>query len=171
MHNMENLRALWHCFQPANGPFENLEELYLSDCPQLTSLFTYVVARCFVQLKTLEITKCDGLKHILADDDKMKKSQGEFTTGHPVQIFQNLREVKVNGCRELKDIFSTGVVRGLAQLKVLKIKECNMLDQIFGDIDPLASGIKKELVETVEEGSKRGSEPFPRFANAIRKEL
>ncbi|ESW25044.1 hypothetical protein PHAVU_003G002700 [Phaseolus vulgaris] len=153
MHNMENLRALWHCFQPANGPFENLEELYLSDCPQLTSLFTYVVARCLVQLKTLEITKCDGLKHILADDDKMKKSQGEFTTGHPVQIFQNLQEVKVNGCRELKDIFSTSVVRGLAQLKVLKIKECNMLDQIFGDIDPLASrDKKKELVETVEEG-------------------
>ncbi|XP_068462019.1 uncharacterized protein [Phaseolus vulgaris] len=153
MKNMKNLRALWHCFQPANGPFENLKMLYLSGCPRLTSLFTYVVAQHLVQLKILNITRCDGLKHILVDDEKTEKSQGEFTTGHPVQIFQNLQEVEVNRCRELKDIFSTSVLRGLAQLKVLKIEECNMLDQIFGDIDPLTYQDKKEeLVEIVEEG-------------------
>jgi len=84
MKNMKNLRTLWHCFHPANGPFENLEKLYLSNCPRLTSLFTYVVARCLVQLKILYIIRCDGLKHILVDDDKTEKSQGEFTTGHPV---------------------------------------------------------------------------------------
>ncbi|KAK8470580.1 hypothetical protein PHAVU_003G002926 [Phaseolus vulgaris] len=153
MNNMKSLRALWHCFQPANGPFENLEELYLSDCPRLTSLFTYVVARCLVQLKILKISECDGLKHILADDEKREKNQCEFTIGHPVQIFQNLQEVEVNRCRELKDIFSTSVLKGLAQLKVLNIQECNMLDQIFGDIDPLTYQDKKEeLAEIVEEG-------------------
>nr|XP_007153055.1 hypothetical protein PHAVU_003G002800g [Phaseolus vulgaris]ESW25049.1 hypothetical protein PHAVU_003G002800g [Phaseolus vulgaris] len=154
MNNMKSLRALWHCFQPANGPFENLEELYLSDCPRLTSLFTYVVARCLVQLKILKISECDGLKHILADDEKREKNQCEFTIGHPVQIFQNLQEVEVNRCRELKDIFSTSVLKGLAQLKVLNIQECNMLDQIFGDIDPLTYQDKKEeLAEIVEEGT------------------
>jgi len=152
MNNMKNLRALWHYFQPANGSFENLEKLYISDCPLLTSLFTYVVARCLVQLKILYISGCDGLKHILADDEKTEKSQGEFATGHPIQIFQNLQEVEIYRCKELKDIFSTSVVRGLAQLKELKIRECNMLIQIFGDIDPLAYQDEKELVEIVEEG-------------------
>ena len=60
--------------------------------------------------------------------------------------------MKIWRCRELKDIFSTSVVRGLAQLKVLKIQECNMLDQIFGDINPLAYQDKKELAELIEEG-------------------
>ena len=143
--NMENLRALWHCLQPANGPFENLENLYLSDCPRLTSLFTYVVARYLVQLKTLKITRCHGLKHILADDDKMEKSQGEFTTGHPIQIFQNLQKVEVNSCGELKHIFSASIVRG-------EINKCHMLDQIIGDNVPSADRDKKELDEIIEEG-------------------
>jgi len=152
MGNMKNLRTLWHCFQPTNGPFENLEKLNLTDCPRLTSIFTYIVARSFVQLKILRISRCDKLKHILADDDKTE-SQGEFTTEHAVQIFQNLQEVKVNSCRKLKDIFSTSVVRSLTQLKVLKIEECDMLDHIFGDIDPLAYQDKKEeLAEILEEG-------------------
>ncbi|XP_068462034.1 putative disease resistance protein At4g10780 isoform X2 [Phaseolus vulgaris] len=141
---MENLKVLWHCFQPVNGPFENLEKLYLSDCPRLTSLFTYVVARSLVQLKILKISRCDELQHILADDDKTEKSQGEFTTGNPVHIFQNLQKVKICRCRELKHIFSTSIVRNLTQLKVLKIEGCNMLDQIFGDILPLAHHDKKE---------------------------
>ncbi|XP_068490745.1 probable disease resistance protein At4g27220 isoform X1 [Phaseolus vulgaris] len=150
IHNMENLRALWHCFQPTNGSFENLEKLYLSDCPKLTSLFAYVVARRLVQLKILKITRCDGLEHILVDDDKKEKSQGEFTTH--VQTFQNLQEVKVNSCRKLKHIFLANIVRGLAQLKVLEIEECDMLDQIFGDIVPLTHHDQnEELNEIVEE--------------------
>ena len=152
MDNMENLRALWHCFSPANGPFENLEELYLSDCPRLTSLFTYVVAQSLVQLKILKIERCDGLKHILADDDKTEKSQDEFATGNPVQVFQNLQEVEVNICRELKYIFSASIVGGLGRLKVLKIEKCDMLDQIIEDIVPAEQDEKEELNEIIEEG-------------------
>ncbi|KAK8470585.1 hypothetical protein PHAVU_003G002400 [Phaseolus vulgaris] len=153
VEKMKNLRALWYCFQPINGPFENLEKLNLSDCPQLTSIFTYIVARSLVQLKILKISRCDELKHILADDDKTEKSQGEFTTEHPVQIFQNLQEVKVNSCRKLKHIFSANIVRGLTQLKMLKIQECDMLDQIIGNIVPSVDQNKKEeLDEIIEEG-------------------
>ena len=148
MDNMENLRALWHCFSPANGPFENLEKLYINKCPRLTCLFTYVVARSLVQLKILNISDCDGLKHILADDDNMEK----LTTGHPVQIFQNLEEVEVYRCKELKHIFSASIVGGLGQLKVLKIEKCDMLDQIIEDIVTAEEDEKEELNEIIEEG-------------------
>ncbi|XP_068462026.1 uncharacterized protein [Phaseolus vulgaris] len=153
MVNLKNLRALWHFSQPISGPFENLEKLYFSDCPKLTSLFTYVVARSLVQLKVLKISTCDELKHILGDDDKTKKSQGEFTTRHPVQIFQNLQKVEIHSCRELKHIFSTNIVKGLTQLKMLKIENCDMLDQIIGDIAPSTDqDNKEELDEIIEEG-------------------
>ncbi|BAT98715.1 hypothetical protein VIGAN_10004100 [Vigna angularis var. angularis] len=154
IENMKNLRVIWHCFLPTNGPFENLEKLDLSDCPRLTFLFTYVVARNLVQLKILKISRCDGLKHILAYDEKTEKSQDEFNTGHPIQIFQNLLDVKISSCRELKHIFSTNIVGGLTQLKVLEIEECDMLDQIIGDIVPLTDQDRKEeLDEIIEEGT------------------
>ncbi|XP_017433213.1 uncharacterized protein LOC108340379 isoform X2 [Vigna angularis] len=151
---MENLKAIWHCFLPVNGPFKNLEKLDLSVCPRLTSLFTYVVARSLVQLKILKISRCDELKHIVADDDKTGKGQDEFTTGHPVQVFQNLQEVEVYSCPELKHIFPANIVGGLTQLKVLEIKECDMLDQIISDIVPLTDQDRKEeLDEILEEGT------------------
>ncbi|XP_022633328.1 uncharacterized protein LOC106753593, partial [Vigna radiata var. radiata] len=152
--SMENLEAIWYCFLPANGPFENLEKLYLSDCPRLTSLFTYVVARNLVKLKTLQISICDELKHIIADDEKAQKSEDEFTSGHPVQIFQNLQEVQVYSCPKLKHIFSVNIVRGLGQLKMLNIQRCDMLDQIIGDIVPLTEQDRREeLDKIVEEGT------------------
>ncbi|XP_052726032.1 probable disease resistance protein At4g27220 [Vigna angularis] len=129
IRDMQNLRVLWNCFLPANGPFENLEKLYLSDCPRLTSLFTYVVARSLVKLKILKISRCDELKYILADDDKTEE-------GEDVQIFQNLQDVQIYSCRELKHIFPANIVGGLTQLKVVEIGECNKLDQIIGDIVP-----------------------------------
>ncbi|KOM46123.1 hypothetical protein LR48_Vigan06g142900 [Vigna angularis] len=136
IENMRNLRVIWHCFLPTNGHFENLEKFHLSDCPRLTFLFTYVLARNFVKLKILYISRCDELKYILADDDKTEEGEDEFTTGHPIQIFQNLQDVKINRCRELKHIFPANIVGGLTQLKVLEIEECDMLDQIIGDIVP-----------------------------------
>ena len=162
MVNMKNLRALWHCFQPANGPFENLKVLYLIDCPRLTSLFTYVIARCLVQLKILLISECDGLKHILVDDEKTEKSQGEFTTRHPLQIFPNLQDVEVKRCGELKHIFLASVVRGLAQLKVLEIGYCPMLDEIFRDIVPSANQDQtEELDEIMDESPHLYSTSIP----------
>ncbi|XP_052724995.1 uncharacterized protein LOC108335483 isoform X3 [Vigna angularis] len=131
---MSNLRVIWHCFLLANGPFENLQKFDLSNCPRLTFLFTYVVARNFVKLKILQISSCDELKYILADDDKTEEGEDEFTTGHPVQIFQNLQDIKINSCQELKHILPANTVGGLTQLKVVEIKECHKLDQIIGDI-------------------------------------
>ncbi|XP_014490883.1 probable disease resistance protein At4g27220 [Vigna radiata var. radiata] len=145
IENMKSLKAIWNCFIPANGPFEKLEKLDISDCPRLTSLFIYVVARNLVKLKILKISGCNELKHILADDEKTEKGHDEFSSGHPVQIFQNLQEVEVYSCPELKHIFSAKIVGGLGQLQVLKIERCEMLNQIIGD--------RKEVDEIVEEGT------------------
>ncbi|WVZ23459.1 hypothetical protein V8G54_002003 [Vigna mungo] len=149
MEGMENLKAIWNCFLPANGPFKNLEKLDLSDCRRLTFLFTYVVARNLVKLKILKISRCDALKHIITYEEKAEKSEDEFTSGHPVQIFQNLQKVEVDSCPELKHIFSANIVGGLGQLKELKIERCDMLEQIIGDIVPLT----EQDDEIVEEGT------------------
>jgi len=65
------------------------------------------------------------LEHIIAYDEE------EFTIGVQSKIFQNLEEVVVDGCGELKHIFSTSIIGGLAQLKSLEIAHCDMLEQII----------------------------------------
>ncbi|WVZ23464.1 hypothetical protein V8G54_002008 [Vigna mungo] len=136
-----------------------LEKLYLSDCPRLTSLFTYVVARSLVKLKILKISGCDELKHIFTDEEKAEKGQNEFSTGHPVQIVEkesivktltSLEELFIEDCKSLKDIVTHERINKNQQesivedvhdcetdisifqsLKKLYINECGLLEHIF----------------------------------------
>ncbi|XP_052726035.1 probable disease resistance protein At4g27220 [Vigna angularis] len=97
------------------------------------------------ELKKLEIHNSEELEclidtrshssevYILADDDKTEEGEDEFTTGHPVQIFQNLQDVKIYSCRELKHIFPANIVdiSIFQSLKKLHISECDLLEGIF----------------------------------------
>ncbi|WVY89982.1 hypothetical protein V8G54_035496 [Vigna mungo] len=138
--------------------FEKLEELGIEDCPQLTNLFTYVIAQDMRELKILRISYCSKLKHIVVDDDKAKKSEDQFTKGHSMQsiIFQNLQEVRIFRCGELKHVFSTSITGGLTQLKILKIINCNMLEQIIEEVLPPPHS--KETNEIVNNSSATGLE-------------
>ncbi|XP_052732255.1 disease resistance protein SUMM2-like isoform X3 [Vigna angularis] len=148
--NMKHLKALWHGCQPANGCFEKLEKLYIENCPQFTSLFTYVIAQGLTELKILRICNCDILEYIVADDGKTKKSEDKFTIEHSVQsrIFQNLQQVEVHKCGKLKHVFSVSVTGGLTQLKMLEIINCN-IEQIIEDVFPPTH--HEETNEIVEE--------------------
>ena len=123
-NNMEHLRALWHGFLPANGHFEKLEKIYLRNCPQLISLFTYVIARGLVQLKILHIINCNILEHIIADDED------EFTIGAQSKISQNLEEVlRIVCCPRLGSVFPTSVAKTMTSMKKLII-ECHLKQQL-----------------------------------------
>jgi len=180
--NMWCLRALWHGCVPVDGSFKKLEKLFIENCPKLTSLLTCDMARGLVQLKLLEISDCDILKHIVTNDDNFtKKSEDEFAIGHfeHSKIFQNLEDLEVSKCKELKDVFSAGIIGGLPQLKSLVIQECNMLEQIIGDVIPSVHQDEKEekdgiieenehqLLETNQMifSSKNSSTPSPPIVN------
>jgi len=106
IEKMKHLRALWHGCVLGNESFEKLEKLYLTNCPELTSLFTYVITR------------------------------GDYAVGHSLQskIFQNLKEVEIEDCGKLSHVFSPSIIGDLSQLKKLSIKRCDMLEQIIGDV-------------------------------------
>ncbi|KAK8467230.1 hypothetical protein PHAVU_008G284500 [Phaseolus vulgaris] len=108
IYNMKHLRALWHgsVHGNGNGSFEKLEKLQLRDCPELTSLFMYVIA------------------------------PGEYEVGHSMQSkkFQNLKEVAIQRCGKLNHVFSPSIIGDLSQLIELKIYRCDMLEQIIGDV-------------------------------------
>jgi len=114
----------------ANGCFEKLEKLYLYHCPKLRSLFTYDIV------------------------------PSNYAVGHSLQskIFQNLQEVKVRRCGKLKHVFSTSIIGGLPRLRDLEITECDILEQIIGDVVP--SGHHDEKEETDEIIEEDEHQPF-----------
>ena len=136
--NMKHLRALWHGSVPGNGngSFEKLEKLELTNCPELTSLFMYVIA------------------------------PSEYEVGHSVQskIFQNLKKVNIGSCGKLNHVFSASIIRYLSQLIELKIRKCDMLEQIIGDV----VDEKEERDRIIEESNhfKTTSIPSPTTVNA-----
>jgi len=151
IEGMKHLRSLYHG-HPPSGLFEKLEELYIKQCPQLhgtlffwklnlsclkdlelyecsklISLFTYAVALSLVHLERLEILYCDGLKHILADDNKDEISENDDKL-----VFSKLKELTVRGCEKLEYIIPATSAHGLLQLKCLKIEFIHKLVYVFG---------------------------------------
>ncbi|BAT80540.1 hypothetical protein VIGAN_03013000, partial [Vigna angularis var. angularis] len=131
--DMKHLKTLWHGCLPANGSFETLEKLSIENCEQLTRLFTI---------------------------DKTKENEDQFTIGHSMQfkIFQNLQEVKIFRCKELKHVFSANIRGGLTQLKTLKISNCYTLEQIIEEVLPPAHCEEtNEIVEEDVQSTSSGS--------------
>ncbi|XP_027368625.1 probable disease resistance protein At4g27220, partial [Abrus precatorius] len=115
MFYCREIRTLWHGLLPFSGPFEKLESLCIESCPKLTSL----VALNEVQMEELEISRYG-------------QSQNEFERQLPLQfnLFQNLQEVTVERCDELKYLFSISVEGELSGLKESE------LDEIMEDEKP-----------------------------------
>lgn len=148
-------------FQLEKGDIHELNKLEICNSKEIeclvdTSNHLSEVGILFSELLKLKICKMDQLRVLWhgcippsGPFEKLEKLNlsncaqlTSFFTHAIVQshvqstIFQNLQEVIISGCRELKYVFSANTVRGLPQLKVLKIKDCNQLDQIVEDIVP-----------------------------------
>ncbi|KAG4952828.1 hypothetical protein JHK87_038422 [Glycine soja] len=148
-------------FQLEKGDIHELNKLEICNSKEIeclvdTSNHLSEVGILFSELLKLKICKMDQLRVLWhgcippsGPFEKLEKLHlsncaqlTSFFTHAIVQshvqstIFQNLQEVIISGCRELKYVFSANTVRGLPQLKVLKIKDCNQLDQIVEDIVP-----------------------------------
>ncbi|XVF65760.1 hypothetical protein PTKIN_Ptkin09bG0275900 [Pterospermum kingtungense] len=108
---------------------QNLITLIVGYCHKLEYLWSESMVGCFVQLKCLEITGCDGMKTIIQTEKKGKQTTTDkilfpqlislsmkrlpkleqFYFGYRTIEFPTLKEVIMKGCRELYE-FSPGVL-------------------------------------------------------------
>ena len=128
IERMEHLGALYHGIPPI-GLFERLEQLYIYKCPLLTCLFIHAVARNLVLLEKLEIVSCDGLKHILANDDIEVE---EISREGDSLVFSKLKQLRINECLMLEYTIPITFAQGLVQLESLDIFKCSKLKYVFG---------------------------------------
>ncbi|RYR45230.1 hypothetical protein Ahy_A07g031080 isoform C [Arachis hypogaea] len=148
---MKKLRYLYHG-QHGSGLFVKLEELYIKKCPQLqgtlfdwklnlcsltalklfeckklTSVFTLAAARVS-HLEILEILYCDGIKHVLEDDEEIESSNDD----DGCLVFQKLKRLLVRGCKKIEYIIPATLAQGLLHLECLEIEDNNELKHVFG---------------------------------------
>ncbi|XP_031274930.1 uncharacterized protein LOC116133356 [Pistacia vera] len=155
--NLPQLRCIW------KGPthivnLKSLTIVIVRECKSLIYLFTLSVAQSLVQLKSLKVSGCERLKHLLmkeGDDDKEEEILSE--SHHAVIVLPNLAklsierlphlrciwngpsyhvnlpsltDVEVRECKTLTYVFTLSYVWSLVRLKSLKIAGCENLEHL-----------------------------------------
>ncbi|KAE9614955.1 putative Receptor L-domain, winged helix-turn-helix DNA-binding domain-containing protein [Lupinus albus] len=107
----------------------NLKALELRNCPMLTCLLTPTIAESLVLLESLEIKECNGLKHIITNEE------GEIISDyiHHTPLFPKLKDLVVEECKQLENFIPVSYVHGLVHLESLQITRCPRLKYIFGE--------------------------------------
>ncbi|XP_019433962.1 PREDICTED: uncharacterized protein LOC109340689 isoform X2 [Lupinus angustifolius] len=107
----------------------NLKAFELRNCPMLTSLLTPTIAESLVMLESLEIKECNGLKHIITNEE------GEIISDyiHHTPLFPKLKDLVVEECKQLENFIPVSYVHGLVHLENLQITRCPRLKYIFGE--------------------------------------
>ncbi|KAI4331947.1 hypothetical protein L6164_016892 [Bauhinia variegata] len=125
IRSMRGLETLW--LGPHEGKLNlcrSLKMLELIACPYLTSVFTCAAARSLVVLEELVIKRCDGLKHIVSDEEKDNDKK------YSALMFPKLQRLYVNHCRQLEYLIPVSF--DLVQLESLSIISATNLIHVFG---------------------------------------
>ncbi|XVF70606.1 hypothetical protein PTKIN_Ptkin11bG0176400 [Pterospermum kingtungense] len=121
-----------------------LRWLIISNCSKLKFLFPRLLAESLPHLSYLLIEQCDELEQIIdKDETSASSSQGHL---QPI-CFLSLMEICIEGCNNLKSLFSVSVALSLSQLKWFTIRGASKLEQVFeyeGAID--IEDTEKEIV-------------------------
>ncbi|GKV01643.1 hypothetical protein SLEP1_g14182 [Rubroshorea leprosula] len=153
IRSLEKLRIIWHHQLPADS-FCKLKNLSISYCDKLLNIFpSYKLARLLTSVEELSVTYCDGLEEIfelgelnVEESHAVVNSQlrNLFVTRLPslkhlwskypcrILTFWNLWSVSVLSCKNLQNIFPASLAKDLQQLEVLKIKFCDVMEEVVG---------------------------------------
>ncbi|KAF3434273.1 hypothetical protein FNV43_RR25376 [Rhamnella rubrinervis] len=121
--------------------FLNLEHVAVYKCPSLKSIFP-AASVAFNSLKEVKISGADSLKMIWPYElmgcstadflEKRFEIQMSNLDHQETLTFPNLEDVEVSACSSLKSIFPASAAKGMLRLGKLKIRNCWILEEIFG---------------------------------------
>ncbi|KAI9082394.1 hypothetical protein K1719_035817 [Acacia pycnantha] len=128
---LANLKEIWRgppllCF------FEKLQELYISDCPVLTSLFPKSVARALLLLQKLTIKDCCELLNIIEEDGDGSNNEIISASKNVYFVFSKLKSLTIRDCDKLQYVLSNSCVQGLEQLEEVHIARASQLKYALG---------------------------------------
>ncbi|KAJ0102003.1 hypothetical protein Patl1_04194 [Pistacia atlantica] len=148
LKELPQLRCIW------KGPthivnLKSLTKVEVRKCKSLIYLFTLSVAQSLVQLKSLEVSDCESLKHLIVTEEG---DNDEISSEHDLQIhspfLSKLESLKIYSCERLEHIFPISFARVLVQLKEFTVGKAPQLKQVFyldnGSEENVVAGDGKE---------------------------
>ncbi|KAJ0044734.1 hypothetical protein Pint_04131 [Pistacia integerrima] len=129
--NLPQLSCIW------NGPsyhvkLPSLTKVEVRKCKSLIYLFTLLVAQSLVQLKSLYVSDCKSLEHLVMTEEG---DNDEISSEHDLQIHSSflskLESLKITSCERLEHIFPVSFARVLVQLEKFTVENAPMLNQVF----------------------------------------
>jgi hypothetical protein len=141
LHDLLELRCIW------KGPTQrihlnNLEHLEVFGCKKLINLFTPTLARRLLNLKCLEIGRCDQLEHLIVEDEE---DQILLEIHLQTPCFPKLDVVKVKECNKLKCLFPVAIAHDLLELSCLKVEGASQLVEVFAHEDERDTLVQKNV--------------------------
>ncbi|GKV01644.1 hypothetical protein SLEP1_g14183 [Rubroshorea leprosula] len=148
---LKKLRIIWHHQLPADS-FCKLKNLSISSCDKLLNIFpSYKLAGLLTSVEELRVSYCDSLEEIfelgelnveeshavvntrlrdlsLRDLPRLKHLWSKDPCG--ILTFRSLSSVAVFDCKNLQNIFPASLAMDLQQLEVLKIKFCDVMEEV-----------------------------------------
>ncbi|KAJ0101999.1 hypothetical protein Patl1_04190 [Pistacia atlantica] len=130
---LPQLRCIW------KGPthivnLKSLAKVEVRECKSLIYLFTLSVAQSLVQLRSLNVSDCESLKHLIVteegDNDKEEEILPE--SHHAAIVLPNLENLSIGGLPQLRCIWSGPSYHvKLPSLTDVGVRECKTLIYLF----------------------------------------
>ncbi|XP_020535275.1 probable disease resistance protein At4g27220 [Jatropha curcas] len=151
--HVENLRSLGHDQIP-DGFFCELREMEVKACENLLNVIPSNIEERFLKLEKLTVHSCASLVKIFESEGvssherlggmffKLKKLNltslpelAHVLNNPRIPSFQHLESLNIDDCSNLRSIFSPSVAASLQQLKIIKISNCKLVEDIIGKED------------------------------------
>eukprot|EP00258_Populus_trichocarpa_P032276 XP_024448295.1 probable disease resistance protein At4g27220 isoform X4 [Populus trichocarpa] len=128
LYQLPELKCIW------KGPtshvsLQSLADLHLDSLDKLTFIFTPSLVQSLPQLKSLDISKCSELKHIIREED------GEREIIQESPGFPKLKTIIIQKCGKLEYVFPVSVSPSLLNLEEMRIFKAHNLKQIFYSVE------------------------------------
>ncbi|XP_065855620.1 disease resistance protein At4g27190-like isoform X2 [Euphorbia lathyris] len=122
LYSLHNLRHIWFQIPPKIMAFQNLQHLVLSQCHNILYVFPYRVAKLMVQLKKIQISRCEKMKEIVVDDDD------EVDTVKDTIVFCYLKVMELQHMPKLSVFYGGISWIAMPKLETLRLEQCNKME-------------------------------------------
>jgi hypothetical protein len=129
LQEMENLGNLFK----GKLNLYNLKSITIKSCPLLVFLFEVSISQSLVLLETLQVSNCEGLKTIIADERREDEEIDDSGNNKNLaSVFSKLKVIDIERCHKLESILPFLSAQDLPVLEAIRISECDGLKYVFG---------------------------------------
>ncbi|KAL8245708.1 hypothetical protein R6Q59_006924 [Mikania micrantha] len=129
IRNMKKLKQIWGYESDSSEEEEvnnvsMLIEIEVLDCDSLVNLFSINQVRLLTHLERVQVERCGSVKELFNINLEC--------VGHEIENnISMLREIRVNGCKNLVNLFPANPMRLLTHLESLIVANCGSIKELF----------------------------------------